>query len=343
MPTVFYPNCPWSTLDTLSINPNLEGITGRHDNPAVIRTAAENVISEWNSDISIFTDGSAVDGYRSGGSAAVVHIHDDPPRSETICKKGAAFTSSFEEECQALESAAQWISDNCNASSRPIIITDSQSICKALLGHEQSADNLRARLATCPATIRLQWVPSHCGIEGNEEADEAANRARLLAGEGRPVSLRGISPVIKKNIIDPPCRPEEHHIGQIYADYSKKKEQLITSRWDQTYLARLRTGHHWDFRAYLHRVNPDISPLCPRCSQEDDTVIHLLDCPGTMAARQDIFGTVEVPLSALTNAPLKSLALARRILRGVGKNGSSSNTSSSQGSSSTNSRSQASQ
>ena len=114
------------------------------------------------------------------------------------------------------------------------------------MGHERSVDDLMARLSSCPATIRIQWVPSHCGIEGNEEADEAANRACLLPGDGRPVSLRGICPLIKKNIFDPPCRAEEEHIGQIYAAYSKKKEQEITSRWDQTYLARLRAGHHWD-------------------------------------------------------------------------------------------------
>ena len=330
LPIVLYPHCPWSSLDNLSVNPELLGVSGKHDDHAAIRAAAERAISEWNSDLTIFTDGSAAEGYRNGGSAAVVHIHDDPPRSETICVKGAVYTSSFEEECQALESAAQWITDNCDASSRPLIITDSQSLCKALVGHERSVDDLRARLSSCPATIRIQWVPSHCGIEGNEEADEAANRACLLPGDGRPVSLRGICPLIKMNIFDPPCRAEEEHIGQIYAAYSKKKEQEITSRWDQTYLARLRAGHHWDLRSYLHRTNPDISALCPRCMRKDDTVAHLMECVGTMEARHDIFGTVEVPLSALTSAPLKSLALARRSLRGVGTEGGCDNISSSQ-------------
>ena len=46
----------------------------------------------------------------------MVHIHDNPPRSETICVKGAVYTSSFEEECQSLESAAQWITGNCDSS-----------------------------------------------------------------------------------------------------------------------------------------------------------------------------------------------------------------------------------
>ena len=61
----------------------------------------------------------------------------------------------------------------------------------------------------------------------------------MLPGDGRPVSLRGICPLIKKNIFDPPCCAEEEHIGQIYAAYYQNEEQEITSRWDQAYLASM--------------------------------------------------------------------------------------------------------
>jgi len=322
LPLVITPQCPWIELDNLTVNPSLDGISGRSDDPATIRIAAENAIREWDSDVTIFTDGSAEAGYKFGGSAAVVHIHDDPPRTEIISRKGAAFTSSFEEEVQALISAAQWIKDNCVASSRPLIITDSQSVCSALVGHNSSVDSLRSSLATCTATIRIQWVPSHCGITGNEEADAAANSARLLPGARRPISMRGILPVIKKNIVDPPTRPEYACLDEIYSCYSKERESQISSRWDQTYLARLRGTHHWDLRTQLNRVDESYSALCPRCGLADDTTPHLLTCVGTMAARQELFGYVEVPLSALTGAPLKSIALARRSLRGVGEEGS---------------------
>ena len=48
---------------------------------------------------------------------------------------------------------------------------------------------------------------------------------------------------------------------------------------------------------------------------------HWIECPGTLLARQGIFGTVEVDLSALTRQPQLSIALARRTLRTVEKNG----------------------
>ena len=44
-------------------------------------------ISEWNYDLSIYTDGSAVAGYSQGGAGVVVHIHDDSPRYETLRSK----------------------------------------------------------------------------------------------------------------------------------------------------------------------------------------------------------------------------------------------------------------
>ena len=87
----------------------LEGISSKADDPNVIRAAAEAAISRWDSDLTIFTDGSAVKGSLQGGAAAVVRISDDPPRYESILARGAAFTSSFEEEKAALELASSWI------------------------------------------------------------------------------------------------------------------------------------------------------------------------------------------------------------------------------------------
>ena len=318
-PVTFYTKPPWIGLESVTIKPYLDGITSRHDDASAIRTAAVKVIEEWDGDINIFTDGSAVEGYKNGGSAAVVRMNVDPPRAETIMKRGAEFTSSFEEESEAISSAATWIYDNCDSRSRPLILTDSQSICRSLIGHDPAVDNLRLKLAACTSTICLQWIPGHCGIPGNEEADCAANEARLLRNASRPVSIKGIAPVIKKSIKDRPCRPDEKHIETIYSKYSRVKENVINSRWDQVELARLRSGHHWGLRYFQHKVNPAIPATCPRCGHEEENVKHWLECPGTLAARFSIFGTVEVPLFALTDHPLQCLALARKTLRGVGQ------------------------
>ena len=93
---------------------------------------------------------------------------------------------------------------------------------------------------------------------------------------------------------------------------------MITGRWDQVELARLRAGHHWDLRSFMNRNNPSIPATCPRCGHDNEDIKHLLEYPGTLVLRQSLFGTVEVPLSALTGQPIKSLAFARGSLRGAG-------------------------
>jgi len=55
-----------------------------------------------------------------------------------------------------------------------------------------------------------------------------------------------------------------------------------------------------------------VDPNCPRYAQAPQTPEHWLDCPDTLQARLEIFGTTEaLPLSTLSTVPGKSVALAR--------------------------------
>ena len=58
-----------------------------------------------------------------------------------------------------MELALQWIKDNCNSSSRPLIVTDSQSMCRALVGFDVSVDHLLSALAEYNVSIGIQWCP----------------------------------------------------------------------------------------------------------------------------------------------------------------------------------------
>ena len=124
-----------------------------------------------------------------------------------------------------MDLAIKWIADNCIPSSRPLIVTDSQSLCKALVGCDPVINPLRLRLEQCGASVGVQWVPGHCGISGNERADKAANKAQLIPTPSRNTSLKGILPEIKRMTQDPPCRPKYQYIVQAYSKILKYQRE----------------------------------------------------------------------------------------------------------------------
>ena len=306
--------------------PMMPSIKGRSDEIAVKRAASIARINELRPDITIYTDGSADGGCRQGGSAAVITSGDaeDPVKLHVIRTKGAAYTTSCEEECQALKDAIDWAA--IQNPDRILICTDSQSNCHALMGFGEETNTLREKIMSCPSDIIIQWIPGHSDIPGNDMADYEANMATKEAGEGRPISWAAAKTIVKTVITEKEI--EHPRIKEAYAFKSKSKEGKISNRKDQVELARLRAGHHLGFMVTRHRYNEREDPSCPRCREEStnrqveqplflDNVEHWLECEATAAARMKDFGRVTVGLGILTEEPMASLAHAGRTLRGA--------------------------
>ena len=82
------------------------GINGRDDELEAKKAAAEVRLDALNSDLVVYTDGSADAGCRNGGAGVVVTRGPaaNPTVLENIRVKDAALTSSFEEEVEAARS-----------------------------------------------------------------------------------------------------------------------------------------------------------------------------------------------------------------------------------------------
>jgi ribonuclease HI len=74
--------------------------------------------------------------------------------------------------------------DNKTAAAGVLICTDSQWALNVLKESGHSAHStlspLRARLKGLGGCVCFQWVPAHCGLLGNERADEEARKAANL-------------------------------------------------------------------------------------------------------------------------------------------------------------------
>jgi hypothetical protein len=156
--------------------------------------------------------------------------------------------------------------------------------------------------------IRLQFVPGHRGIAGNEAADQSAKEAHHL-------QYRTLTPPSKEEIVGIVCSTlnkcwedwwkdkirdtgRGKFLAQIkdkvdYWPWTSNKTRLV-----ETVLARLRVGHA-GVRHHLARFNLAEDPNCECGSIE--TVEHLLlTCPNQIihrTHRNNILASLNVPVT----------------------------------------------
>ena len=119
------------------------------------------------------------------------------------------------------------------------------------------------------ATIVVQLIPAHCGLSGNEEADNLAKRGSMLEQIDPPISYREAKTALKANFLKLWKESRPHPTDDVLP-------KLL--RLQQTSLFRLRTGH-CRLRVHANRMGKANTPECP-CGAGMLTPEHILqDCP----------------------------------------------------------------
>ena len=266
-------------LDKLSINMHIPGIENKNCQPQhVLRSLTLEMLdncfpsSAWTQ---VYTDGSAEEAVKNGGAGILIKHTDGKcyPRALPTGK----ISSNFRAEATALLSAVHYFSRTVTPPPKIVFLTDCMSVLQSLdkLNPEKLILDIKHALCdlTNRSSIALQWIPAHCGISGNEEADKLSKRGSKMDQFCHPVSYREAKTIIKN----------KYNTGNDF-DETDAIHQL--ERHEQVIIFRLRTGHN-RLLSHLHKLAVSHTDECP-CGTGTQDADHILQlCPSLSALRAE--------------------------------------------------------
>ena len=156
-------------------------------------------------------------------------------------------------------------------------------------------------LSSC--SIRLQWVPGHSFLRGNDTADELDRRGTLLAPSAIPCSL---SPLISR-IHSSLFSDWKHTVSSKYFDPQVPSipPRNLCSLFMLAVSSRLRcNGHSLLLGSYLSRIGRIENPSCSACGHSSQDASHLiLHCPATDSLRRLLFVSLRPLVQTLGSCP----------------------------------------
>ena len=280
---------PWiDKLRDITIHTTVPHLTTKDEHSDVSKRALTLAMLEerypqeaW---IRAYTDGSATNAVWRGGAGVYIQFPDGRRQARAI--PTGLHCTNYRAEVEALVHAANTIKEAAHPCSQVVLLTDAKSVLEAASNLPQLQGALHD--ITCTRLV-LQWIPSHCGIRGNEEADRMAKLGADKEQTTNNISLPEMNTIIKTLFRTPQSTDSYHQL----------------TRQEQVIIFRLRTGHN---RLNCHmnkrfRLAP--SPRCP-CGEADQTAEHVLqECgdyrplrarfwPRPMSFRDKLYGPVEV-------------------------------------------------
>ena len=237
-----------------------------------------------NCNIEMYTDGSKTT-IGTGGAVCVFSVKNQEYNSFQfkINKLCSVFTAEMKAIRNALKSIISIKNSSCT------IYSDSKSSLLALNQFNPKIELLKEihgliyKISFQNSTLlTFCWIPSHCGITGNEHADKYAKLAANVPRECiLPISASDMKPHIKNQIFSFWSQEwnslTHNKLKNNGAKIEEKSFNNFYLRIDEIKFTRLRLGH--TRLTHSHFFNGNIAPICAEC-QTPYTVNHILcRCP----------------------------------------------------------------
>ena len=243
----------------------------------------------------IYTDGSKL---RTGSVSAAMYVRRGGVSVSWLLNPHHTVMGA---ELYAILQALRYVAGAAGLEgTRIVILSDSKSALLAVLNtrrcsYRSFVHEIQRRLVELSGRVVLQWVPAHCGIDGNEIADSCAKLGHdnsrstrtSLCYEEALIELRTL--YFRYWTTTWQARVDLHGKGAFLRDLlpvpCQRRGIPGVTRQLNCAISRLRIGHV-GVNQHLFRFNKSDSPLCHTCNVLDSVQHFVLYCSRYALARR---------------------------------------------------------